>query len=211
MKLSETGEARVRGYLFVLGQSLKSSLPRDTALDAVLEIESHLRERLDQAEAMPNEKAALERVLAELGPPLRVAQAYSAEMAVDEAIATGGLGAVGGALWRLATTTVSGFAAALALLTGYVVGLALLFMPLLKMLFPANVGLLVVNGVPHGYGALFPLPPGAEVRGGFLFAWLAFAVGLGVLVGTHRGARAFLAWWKARLPGFRGADGPAPS
>jgi uncharacterized membrane protein len=200
MKLSETGEARVRGYLYVLGRSLRSSLPRDTALDALRELESHIRERVDQAESMPNEQAALERVLAELGHPQRGAQAYSAEMVVDEALTTGGLAAVGRALWSLATTTVTGFVAALGLFAGYVMGIALLALPLLKLLLPGNVGLIVVDGVPRAYGAMVPLPPGGQVVGGYWVPWVGFAVGLGVLVLTHRVARAFLGWWKTRLP-----------
>ena len=46
MILSDTGESRVRGYLFVLERSLSLGLPRDVARDAAREIESHLRERI---------------------------------------------------------------------------------------------------------------------------------------------------------------------
>ena len=46
MNLTETGESRVNGYLFVLERSLKTFLPRDVVRDAVREIESHLRERV---------------------------------------------------------------------------------------------------------------------------------------------------------------------
>src|SRR5512143_200868 len=100
MQLTETGEARIRGYLFILDHSLRSFLPREVVKDALRELESHVRERIEQVGSMPNEQAALERVLGELGPPLRVAQAYSSEMAVDEAITTGGFAAVVRALWR---------------------------------------------------------------------------------------------------------------
>src|SRR5262249_3696203 len=88
MNLSTAGESRVNGYLFVLERSLKAFLPSDTARDAVREIESHLRERIAAADATPNERDAVERILGELGPPLRVAQAYSAERTIDEAVAT---------------------------------------------------------------------------------------------------------------------------
>jgi hypothetical protein len=49
MKLSEVGDARIRGYLFVLGQSLGTFLPRDVARGALQEIESHIRERLESS------------------------------------------------------------------------------------------------------------------------------------------------------------------
>ena len=89
MNLSETGTSRINGYLFVLERSLKTFLPAETVRDAVREIESHLRERVASADAAPNEREVLEKILAELGPPLRVAQAYSAERTIDEAVTTG--------------------------------------------------------------------------------------------------------------------------
>jgi hypothetical protein len=87
--LSDTGEARVHGYLFVLERSLKTFLPTDVVHDAVREIESHLRERITAVKSLPDERTSLEQILAELGPPLRVAQAYSAERTLDEAVTTG--------------------------------------------------------------------------------------------------------------------------
>ena len=95
MKLTEVGESLVRGYLFILARSLRSFLPADVVADAVREVESHIRERADQVDAIPDERAAVQKVLAELGPPLRVAQAYSAEMTIDEAVSTGRVRAVG--------------------------------------------------------------------------------------------------------------------
>ena len=60
MKLSDSGESRVNGYLFVLERSLLTFLPRETARDAVREIDSHLRDRIAGAEGVPDEHAALE-------------------------------------------------------------------------------------------------------------------------------------------------------
>jgi hypothetical protein len=90
MKLTELGEARVRGYLYILGRSLRSFLPHDVALDSVREVESHIRERIAGEEGAPDELRAVARILAEVGPPLEVAQAYSAEAVIDEALSTGG-------------------------------------------------------------------------------------------------------------------------
>jgi len=198
MKLSEVGEARVRGYLFVLGRSLRSFLPRDVAKDALQEIESHILERVAQLESRPDERTAVEQVLTELGPPLRVAQAYSTEMAVDEALATGRTGAIARALWHLATTTAGGFLATLGLFVGYVSGAAFLALAVLKPIFPENVGLFVENGVPRSLGALFPVPAGTEVWGGYWVIPFTVAIGLFILAGTHRAARRFLSWWRER-------------
>jgi uncharacterized membrane protein len=196
--LSETGESRVRGYLYVLERSLTLALPREVAADAVREIESHLRERI-AAVASSDERAAVEQILAELGPPLRVAQAYSTERTLDEAVVTGRLVPVLRAMWHLAVTSIGGFFAALGLLVGYAFGLALLAIGILKPIFPNNVGFWVVNGpgsMPTSLGIQFDsdVPP----AGGNWVILIGLVFGLAFLVLTHRAARRFLGWWRAR-------------
>lgn len=207
MKLNEAGEARVRGYLFVLGQSLKSFLPRAVVMDAVQELESHIRERIDEAEAEPDERTALEQVLKEIGMPQRVAQAYSAEITIEEAITTGRVAPTVRAFWNLATTSILGFFPALGLLLGYLLGFGSLLTALMKPVLPNNTGLLVVDGVPRGFGVFSPLPPGAELWGGYWIMPILIAVGLAVLILTQRFATAFLVWWRAR----RGKSDALPS
>jgi uncharacterized membrane protein len=193
MIVSEAGESRINGYLFVLERSLRSFLPQEVVRDAVREIESHVRERVAAATATPDERAALEKILGELGPPLRVAQAYSAERTLDEAVATGRIGAVLHSTWQLAESTISGFAMAFVLFTGYASGAALLVIAALKPVFPDNVGIWFVRGFPVAIGGHFPgPPPGTELRGGYWVIPIAVFCGLGILVGTHRGARKFL-------------------
>jgi uncharacterized membrane protein len=129
--LTDTGESRINGYLFVLERSLKSFLPSEVVRDAVREIESHLRERVASADANSNERDALEKILAELGPPLRVAQAYSAERTIDEAVATGRFVPMVRAVGHLALTTMTGFWAAFGLLVGYMVAFAFIALAVL--------------------------------------------------------------------------------
>ena len=208
MKLSEAGEARVRGYLFVLGQSLKSFLPRAVVMDAVQELESHIRERIDETEAEPDERSALERVLQEIGMPQRVAQAYSAEITIEEAITTGRIVPTARAFWNLATTSLLGFFPALGLLFGYMLGFASLLTALLKPIFPHNAGMMVVDGVPRGFGVFSDIPPGGEMWGGYWIIPILIAVGLAILIITQRFATSFLIWWRTRrgksdvLPGW---------
>jgi hypothetical protein len=166
--------------------------------DAVREIESHIRERVSAADGSLDERAALERILAELGPPLRVAQAYSSERIVDEAIATGRLVPTVRAIWHLAVSTATGFFVGLLLFVGYAIGAGFLLVAALKPIFPDNVGVWFVNGMPTALGAQFPAPAGADLRGGYWVIPAAAVCGLAVLAGTHRGARAFLAWWRSR-------------
>jgi hypothetical protein len=197
--LGDTGESRVNGYLFVLERSLKSFLPGDVVRDAVREIESHVRDRIAAATAAPDERAALEKILGELGPPLRVAQAYSAERTVDEAVTTGRVVPMARAVWHLAFTTLVGSAAATGLLSAYAAGIGFIAVGLLKPAFPGNVGLLVVNGIPRSFGAQFPTPPGGVVYGGYWLIPVSIACGVAVLALTHRAARRYLAWWLKRL------------
>jgi len=199
--LTETGESRINGYLFVLERSLGSFLPADVVRDAVREIESHVRERVASADAMPNEREALERILAELGPPLRVAQAYSAERTIDEAVATGRVVPMLRAVWTLALRTFVGSAIATGLFSAYAAGIGFLAIAALKPIFPNNVGLIVRNGGPWQLGAQFPLPPGATVHGGYWIIPVSIACGVGVLVFAHTTTRHYLtAWGKRRRP-----------
>src|SRR5512146_797415 len=105
MELGEPGKARVRGYLYVLERSLRTFLPGDVVADAVREIETHIADRVSATPASPDERAALERILAELGPPMRVAQAYSAELTLDEAVTTGRIGPTLRAIWYVAVNS----------------------------------------------------------------------------------------------------------
>lgn len=201
MKLSEAGESRVRGYLYVLQRSLRSFLPAEVTSDAVREVESHIRERVDQVEAVPDERAALERVLAELGPPLRVAQAYSHEMTLDEAVTTGRFVPTTRAIWHAATTSVAGFLWGMSVLVGWTVGLAFLLVAFIKVILPNNVGTFWQNGVFYGAGAMISLPPGTEAHPfGYWVIPLSLALGLGILVGTQRASRRILSWLRSRKP-----------
>jgi len=199
--LSETGESRINGYLFVLERSLKLALPRAVAEDAAREIESHLRERIAAVSAGADERAALETILAELGPPLRVAQAYSTERTIDEAVVTGRVGPILRAMWQVAVSSVFGFLAALGLIVGYLSGIGFLVIGIMKPIFPNNVGIWVVNGpgsMPSSLGVRFPAE-GVPAGGNWVIL-IGLVFGLGFLVLSHRGARRFLGWWRERGP-----------
>ncbi len=173
MNLSEAGESRIRGYLFMLESSLRTFLKRDVAADAVREVESHIRERVRETAAMPNERDALNRLLDALGPPHRLARAYSAEMTADEATSSGRIGAMARALLAGALNTVEGFAAAVALFIGYLLSVGLLIVAIMKPIFPDNVGVRWVNGEFRGAGWELSMPPGTVVT-----PWLVGNAGL---------------------------------
>jgi hypothetical protein len=199
MKLGDAGESRVRGYLFVLGRSLRSFLPADVATDAVREVESHIRERLDLEAG--DERAAIERVLAELGAPLQVARAYSTEMMIDEAVVTGRLVPVLRAVGRLAGTSVAGFGWAVMVFIGWSLGISIALLAPLKVLFPGNVGTFYVNGRLHSMGAVFGLPAGTEAHPfGYWIVPVALVLGFSAIVATQAASRQMLAWMRSRRP-----------
>jgi uncharacterized membrane protein len=199
VELTDTGKARLNGYLFVLERSLRSFLPADVMRDSLREVESHLRDRIATAAAAPDERTSLEKILTEFGTPLRVAQAYSHERTIDEAVTTGRVVPMLRAIWQMSLSTLAGFGIASALFTGYMAGVAFLAIAVLKPIFPANVGVEMVNGMPLALGARFPLPPGVTMSGGYWVIPVALTCGLAILVGTHRGARKLLARWKRQV------------
>ena len=200
MTLSETGESRVRGYLFVLERSLRAtSMSASAALaaDAVREVESHIRERVAESDGMPNEREALERILSRLGTPDTVARAYSLEMIMDEAAVGGKIGAVLQSIFQAAATSMTRFFLALLLFIGYAMGIGFLATAALKPIFPNNVGLWVHEG--FSLGAEFPAPEGVAPLGGYWIIPICLALGLGLLIWTHKSARRWISGLRETL------------
>ena len=191
MTLSETGESRVRGYLYVLEQSLRASASAQLVADAVREVESHIRERVAESSGMPNERDALEAILARLGSPATVARAYSLEMIMDEAAVGGRTVAVLRSVFHAAATGVLGFLTALLLLLGYSAAAAFISIAALKPIFPNNVGLWLHNGV--SLGGQFPAPPGVTPLGGYWIVPICLFAGLFFFIVTHKLARRWIA------------------
>ena len=193
MTLSDTGESRVRGYLYVLERSLRAGVSAQLAADAVREVDSHIRERIAESPGMPNEREALEAVLTRLGSPSTVARAYSLEMILEEAAIGGRATAVLRSVFHAAATGNIAFFSALLLFTGYAAGVSLVSMAVLKPIFPNNVGLWLHKGV--SFGMQFPAPAGVAPLGGYWIVPICLGIGIAVLVLTHRVARR----WSARL------------
>jgi hypothetical protein len=192
MNLSDDGESRIRGYLFMLESSLRTFLKRDVVADAVREVESHIRERVRETEPMPNERDALNRLLDAIGPPHRLARAYSAELAADEAVSSGRLWPTARAVFALALNTTEGFAVGVALLCGYLLSASCLIVALMKPIFPDNVGVRWVNGEFRGAGWELFLEPGTVITHGWWVMAICAVVGSLMLWLTHRGTRRYL-------------------
>ena len=197
MTLSDTGESRVRGYLYVLERSMRASVSRTLAQDAVREVESHIRERVAESTGMPNEREALDTILNRLGSPANVARAYSLEMIMEEAAIGGRVTAVMRSLFHGAATGIAAFFTVLLLFTGYVSGLAFISIAVLKPIFPNNVGLWTHEG--FSLGGEFPAPEGLTPLGGYWIIPICLLIGLAILVGTHKLARRWIAGLRERL------------
>lgn len=189
MNLSDTGESRIRGYLYVLERSVRAAVSPQLASDAVREVESHIRERVAESPGLPNERDALEEILNRLGAPATVARAYSLEMMFEEASTGGRFAPVFRTLFHLAGTGGLGFLGTLLLFVGYSSAVSLLGMAILKPIFPANVGLWIRNGMSLGFQ--FPAPAEAELLGYWMIP-LALTAGIAILVITHRAARRWI-------------------
>ena len=200
MKLTDSGESRIRGYLYVFERSLRSFLSPEVVADAVREVESHIRDSVAGAGDVPDEHAALEGILRRLGPPMRIAQAYSLELMMDEAAATGRLMAVLRSLFHGATTGVMAFFAAFGLFVGYAMGTAFIVCAILKPIVPNNVGVWTKpDGTFVSSGVNFP-----GAREGLVFHtsyWIipgALLIGLVLLLLTHSLARRWIAGFRNR-------------
>ena len=171
MNLStETGESRVNGYLFVLERSLKTFLPqRDRPRRGARDRVAPARADRCRRRRCRTSATALERILAELGPPLRVAQAYSAERTIDEAVATGRVRpdrarrlAARSHHRRLALSRRSACSSATSRRWRFFAIAAL------KPIFPEQRRLSDTSAaIPVGLGAHFPRSPDVDLRGGY--------------------------------------------
>jgi uncharacterized membrane protein len=200
MKLTDSGESRIRGYLYVFERSLRSFLSPTVAADAVREVESHIRDAVAEAGDVPDEQAALEGILRRLGPPMRVAQAYSLELVMDEAAATGRLTSVLRSLLHAARMGITAFFTAFGLFVGYTMATAFIIVAIMKPIVPNNVGWWTTpEGGFVSSGVNFP-----GAREGLVFHttyWIipvALLAGMLLLLLTHSLARRWIAWLRNR-------------
>jgi hypothetical protein len=200
MNLSDAGESRIRGYLFMLESSLGTFMRKETVADAVREVESHIWERVREASPMPNERDALNRLLDTLGPPHRLARAYAAELAVDDAVKSGGLARTTKAVFALALSTTEGLLVGLGLLVGYLLSAACLIVAIAKPIAPDHVGVRWVNGQFRGVGWELSLGPGTVVTHGWWVMGICAIVGAALLWLTYRATRRYLRRVRARRP-----------
>lgn len=172
-------------YLSRLGKALQGADPAER--DEILsDIRSLIQEHLDTAE---RSQAAVDAVLARLGPPEALAEAYRMEGMLARAAHSNAPLLLLKAAFGWALVGIRGFLVAIVLFTGYSMSIACFAVGVLKSFLPAQIGLWLGPGV-FTFGFEVPQPGVHEVLG-----WWAIPVGilLGLLfyVLTTRLARWF--------------------
>jgi hypothetical protein len=126
---------------------------------------------------------------------------------MEEAAATGRIVPIARAIFHVAATGLAGFAAAFGLLMGYLVGAGFVMIAALKPIFPNNTGLWVRDGIPRSFGTMSPAPTDAQLVGGYWVIPISLAIGLVILVVTHRAARALVRRRRERRAAFSPSGG----
>ncbi len=173
-------------YLETLRSHLKS-LPAETREEIVLEIASHIQERLSQP------GSSLGEVLARLGPPEHVAAAYRDNLLLRRARRSVSPVVIAHAVLRIATKGLFGFLVAVCATVGYAFGGGLVLVALMKPIFPHNTGLWISGSRIVNSGVQFPAPgpPAHEVLGQAVIP-ICLVLGAAIVLLTTGCARFFL-------------------
>lgn len=177
----------IERYLSRLGKALQGADPAERE-EILSDIRSLIQEHLDAAE---RSQAAVDTVLARLGSPEALAEAYRMEGLLARAAHSYAPLLLLKAAFGWALMGIRGFLIAIVLFTGYLMSIGCFAVGILKPFLPAQTGLWLGPG-QFFFGFVDPHPGVREVLG-----WWAIPVGLilGLLfyVGTTRLARWFFA------------------
>jgi hypothetical protein len=101
-------------------------------------------------------------------------------------------------LFQAAATGVAGYFMAMLLFVGYCMGAGFVSVALLKPIFLNNVGLWIYDGAAS-LGGQFPAPQGVTPLGGYWIIPICLAIGLFILIFTHRAARRWVGRVRQRI------------
>ncbi len=146
----------VQGYLQRLGRALRP-LPEPDRAAIMVEIESHIAERLREASGDG------ESALASLGPPDVLAAAYLQDYGLSRAIYRSAPGPLLAAVLARATRSLTAFAAGVVAVILYALGLSFAAVAVMKPIAPGIVGLWTGVGGPE-FGVVAAAPAGSAER-----------------------------------------------
>lgn len=180
-------------YLAALRKHLVG-LPADDVEEIVQELRGHIAERVAESAAEQN-GTTVEGILHQLGTPEQIGSLYRSDALVAHARATFSPALIIRTTVRWASRTVLGFAASLAGLVGYSIGVGLIVCAVLKVFLPNEVGLWINPSDGFVLGLEIPRPHGPELLG-----WWLIPYGLGVGVAFILGTTVFLRWMLRFVP-----------
>lgn len=190
---SQPAQDAIAIYLAALRKHLVG-LPADDVEEIVQELRGHIAERVAQSASEQN-GTTVEGILHQLGPPEQIGSLYRSDALVAHARATFSPALIVGTTIRWASRTVLGFAASLAGLVGYSIGVGLVVCAVLKVFLPNDVGLWINPSDGFVLGVEVPRPHGPELLG-----WWLIPYGLGVGVAFILGTTVFLRWMLRFVP-----------
>ena len=170
-------------YLRQVRSGLRS-LPETEVTDILAELRSHIMECT--AGGAHGSVATVDAVLEALGRADEVASQYLTENSLAAAASSRSPWLVLRSLFQWATASAAGFVVLILSLTGYLLGLPMIVMALIKPFAPGHVGLWVDMHSPH-HSVFFGIPydpqPGQEMLGWWLVP-VCLVLGIAVLVAT---------------------------
>lgn len=185
-------QTRIDTYLMNLRRCL-GELPTEEVNDILREIRSHILDRAEAAGELTDDK--LVAILKALGKPEDIGPLYQAEAMVARARSSFSPTLILRTVLRWSMKSVLGFVVFIIGLTGYGMGLGLLFSAIMKPFFPEHVGAWVGTGFVIG---MTDKPGQQEVLGWWIIP-VGLIVGTLLVIATTR----FLRWmlrFAARRP-----------
>jgi HAAS domain-containing protein len=196
--MNDTSTPQVEQYLDQLRKRLRGMRAGDVD-DILAELRAHIAEKTSAG-------ASVQSTLSALGTPEQLASEYVTDGLLARAELSRSPFRILNSLFHIATFSATGFAALLATVTGYTLGVIFVLGAFAKILHPHTAGLW---RIPDGYGVEYSLRmgfanypgPGREVLGWWIVP-LGLVLGYGLIILTTR-----VAVWGVRK--YR-ASRPAP-
>lgn len=190
---SQPAQDPIASYLAALRKQL-AGLPADDVEEIVQELRGHIAERVAESASGQN-GTTVEGILHQLGTAEQIGSLYRSDALVAHARTTFSPALIIRTTIRWASRTVLGFAASLAGLIGYSIGVGLIVCAVLKVFLPNDVGLWMNPSDGFVLGVEVPRPHGPELLG-----WWLIPYGLGVGVAFILGTTVFLRWMLRFVP-----------
>lgn len=180
-----TLEAGAERYLARLKKAL-AGIHSEEREEILTDIRSLIQEKLEAAKASGE---PIEGILARLGPPEALADAYRLEGLLSEAANSSAPVVILKAALRWALVGVGGMGASIVLLTGYAMAIGFIIVAILKPLYPNQAGLWWEGGVRLTFGFLDTHGPAVHELLGYWSIPFGIVMGVILYVLTTRFAR----------------------